>query len=51
MEKAVAGRRGLLSAEGANGEMNFKGRTDISGDAGAVLPSVPFSEAISVKGL
>lgn len=50
-EKAVAGIRGLLSGEAANGEMNFKGRIDISDDAGAVLLSVPFSEAISVKGL
>jgi hypothetical protein len=50
-EKAVAGIRSLLSAEAANGEMNFKGRIDISSEAGQVLLSVPFSEAIILKGL
>jgi hypothetical protein len=50
-EKAVAGIRSLLSAEAANGEINFAGRIDISSEAGDVLLSVPFSEAIAVKGL
>jgi hypothetical protein len=50
-EKAVAGIRSLLSAEAANGEMNLKGRIDISSEAGELLLSVPFSEAITIKGL
>jgi hypothetical protein len=50
-EKAIAGIRSLLSAEAENGEMNFKGRIDISNKAGEVLLSVPFPEAIIVKGL
>jgi hypothetical protein len=50
-EKAVMGIRSLLSAEAANGEMNLMGRIDISSEAGQVLLSVPFSEAITVKGL
>jgi hypothetical protein len=50
-EKAVAGIRSLLSAEAGNGEMNFKGRIDISNEAGERLLSVPFSDAITLKGL
>lgn len=50
-EKAVAGIRSLLGAEAANGEINFKGRIDISDEGGKLLLSVPFSEAVAVKGL
>jgi hypothetical protein len=50
-EHAVAGIRSLLAAEALNGEMNFKGRIDISDEAGKVLLSVPFTDALSVKGL
>jgi hypothetical protein len=50
-EVAVAGIRSLLSAEAANGEMNFKGRIDISNEAGELLLSVPFSEAMILKGV
>jgi hypothetical protein len=50
-EVAVAGIRSLLAAEAGNGEINFKGRIDISNEAGKVLHSVPFAEAIVVKGL
>ena len=50
-EKAVAGIRSLLASEANNGEMNFKGRIDISSGAGEVLLSVPFSDAITIKGL
>ena len=50
-EKAIAGIRSLLAAEAANGEMNFKGRIDISDGAGQVLHSVPFADAIEIKGL
>jgi hypothetical protein len=50
-ELAVAGIRSLLAAEAANGEMNFKGRIEISDAARKVLLSVPFAEALSVKGL
>jgi hypothetical protein len=50
-ERAVKGIRSLLAAEAANGEMNFKGRIDISSEAGQVLLSVPFAEAVTIKGL
>lgn len=50
-EKAVAGIRSLLAAEAENGEINFKGRIDISDQGGKPLLSVPFTEAVTVKGL
>jgi len=50
-EKAITGIRSLLASEVANGEMNLKGRIDISDPRGTVLLSVPFSEAVAVKGL
>jgi hypothetical protein len=50
-EKAVAGIRSLLGAEAANGEMNFKGRIEISDEGGKLLLLVPFTDAITVKGL
>jgi hypothetical protein len=50
-ELAVAGIRSLLAAEAANGEMNFKGRIEISDAARKVLLSVPFADALAVKGL
>jgi hypothetical protein len=50
-EHAVAGIRSLISAEATNGEINFKGHIDISDQAGKVLLSVPFADAIAVKGL
>jgi len=50
-EKAVAGIRSLLAAETANGEINFKGRIEISDEGGNLLLSVPFTEAVAVKGL
>ena len=50
-ERAVSGIRSLLASEAANGEINFNGRIDISNEAGKVLLSVPFTDALSVKGL
>ena len=50
-EVAITGIRSLLASEAANGEMNFKGRIDIMNEAGKVLHSVPFADAIKVKGL
>lgn len=50
-ERAVSGIRSLLASEAANGEMNFKGRIDISDGAGKVLLSVPFKDAVAVRGL
>jgi len=50
-EKAVAGIRSLLAAETANGEINFKGRIEISDEGGTLLLSVPFTDAVTVKGL
>jgi hypothetical protein len=50
-EHAVAGIRSLLSAEALNGEINLRGRIDVGDEAGKVLLSVPFAEALEVKGL
>jgi hypothetical protein len=50
-EAAVAGIRSLLAAEAGNGEMNFKGRIDISSEAGQLLLTIPFADAITLKGL
>jgi hypothetical protein len=50
-EVAVKGIRSLLAAEAANGEINFKGRIEISNEAGQALLSVPFADAIDIKGL
>jgi hypothetical protein len=50
-ERAVTGIRSLLASEAANGEINFAGRIDISDEAGKLLLSVPFTDALSVKGL
>jgi hypothetical protein len=50
-EVAIKGIRSLLAAEAANGEINFKGRIEISDEAGKVLLAVPFAEAVAVKGL
>jgi hypothetical protein len=50
-EKAVAGIRSLISSEAANGEINFQGRIDISDEGGNLLLSVPFTDAVAVRGL
>jgi hypothetical protein len=50
-EKAVTGIRSLLGAEALNGEINFEGRIDISDQTGNVVLSVPFTDALAVKGL
>jgi hypothetical protein len=50
-EKAVAGIRSLIASEAGNGEINFKGRIDISDEAGKLLLSVPFADAVKVRGL
>ena len=50
-ERAVAGIRSLLASEAANGEIDLKGRIEISDAAGKVLLSVPFADALTVKGL
>jgi hypothetical protein len=47
-EKAVHGIRSLLAAEVENGSINLSGRIDIKDPAGAVLLTVPFSEALEV---
>jgi hypothetical protein len=50
-KKTVHGIRSLLSAEAANGEIDFNGRIDISDGSGEVLLSVPFVDAITIRGL
>lgn len=50
-ERAVTGIRSLLASEAANGEINLMGRIDIGDEHGNVLLSVPFTDAVRVKGL
>ena len=50
-EVAVKGIRSLLAAEAANGELNFTGRIEISSEAGQLLLTIPFADAITLKGL
>lgn len=50
-EKAVQGIRSLLAAEVENGSINLDGRIDIKDPRGAVLLTVPFKEAVAVKGV
>jgi hypothetical protein len=49
-EKAVQGIRSLLAAEVENGGMNLNGRIDIKDARGELLLTVPFKEAVTVKG-
>jgi len=49
-ERAVTGIRSLLAAEAINGQINLKGRIDISDAAGKVLLSVPFTDAVNLVG-
>lgn len=49
-EKAIKGIRSLLSSEVANGQMNLRGRIDISDQSGKVLLSVPFKDAVTITG-
>ena len=46
---AIEGIRGFLGEELSRGTLDLRGRIDIEDDAGAVLMTVPFSEAISIK--
>lgn len=50
-EQAISNIRSLLASEAKNGSMNFRGRVDISDENGKLLLSVPFSDAVSIKGL
>ena len=49
-EKALHGIRSLLAAEVENGSFNLAGRIDIKDARGEVLLTVPFNEAVDVKG-
>lgn len=49
-EIAVTGIRDLLAAEAKNGAINLAGRVDIANDAGKVLVSIPFANALKIKG-
>lgn len=49
-EEAVHGIRSLLAAEVINGSFNLAGRIDIKNPAGDVMLTVPFKEAVDVKG-
>jgi hypothetical protein len=50
-EVAFAGIRDFLAHEAMNGLLDFRGHVHIEDDGGAVLQSVPFVEAFTIKGL
>jgi hypothetical protein len=47
-EIAITGIRDLLAAEVRNGAINFAGRLDIANEAGKVLLSIPFADAVKI---
>jgi hypothetical protein len=50
-EHAVTGIREFLSHEAKGGMVDLRGRIDIADDHGAILLTVPFREAMTIKGL
>lgn len=48
--KAIQGIRGFLGAELVKGALDLRGRVDIEDDAGVVLMTISFTDAISIKG-
>jgi hypothetical protein len=48
---AMAGIRDFLGHEAFNGLLDFRGHIHIEDDGGAVLQSIPFIEAFTIKGL
>jgi hypothetical protein len=49
-EHAVTGIRDFLSHEAKAGVLDLRGRIDIADDRGAIVLSVPFAEALTIKG-
>ena len=48
---AIAGIRDFLAHEAMNGVLDFRGKIDIEDGNGAVLQSVAFVDAFTIKGL
>jgi hypothetical protein len=48
---ALAGIRDFLGHEAMNGTLDFRGHIQIEDDSGAVLQTIPFVEAFTIKGL
>lgn len=49
-EHAVSGIRDFLAHEAKGGMVDLRGRIDIADDHGSVVLSVPFTEAMTIKG-
>ena len=47
--KAIDGIRGFLGHEVTTGKLDLRGRIDIENDDGAVLATIPFDEAITIR--
>lgn len=47
--KAVDGIRDFLSAELRSGTLDLRGRVDIEDEAGLVLMTIPFAEAVAIQ--
>lgn len=47
--EAVHGIRDFLSEELRRGTLDLRGRVDIEDEAGAVLMTIPFADAVSIK--
>ena len=47
--KAVEGARGLLSAEALDGDLDLRGRIEVTDEKGDLVATVNFSEALEVK--
>lgn len=46
--KAIQGIRGFLAHEAIGGRIDLRGQVDIADDAGAILKTVSFAEAITI---
>jgi hypothetical protein len=49
--RAVEGIRAFLGHELMKGTLDLRGRIDIANDTGSVVATVPFADAIVIKGL
>jgi hypothetical protein len=48
---ALEGIRDFLGHEAMNGLLDFRGHIDIEDDSGAILQTINFAEAFTIKGL
>ena len=48
---AIDGIRDVLAEKARKGQLDFRGHIHIEDDGGAVLQSIPFVEAFTIKGL